>query len=195
MGARDEVRAQGVRPRRRVRGCGVGVRPCCCPAWGRKRLWAGRGGARLGRSESPRARRARGRCWRDSDSQTGMGASTLGKLTHRTLGRARARSAACVVSRPQLRSRWAFVGRGGLRRASWVLRPARPTYRRARPTLPGRRQTGWSGAIRSPCLSCDSCLLESGSAPRGASAGRSWPWPGYYRRRRSGPSRGSDDSC
>ena len=81
-----------------------------------------------------------------------MGASTLGKLTHRTLGRARARSAACVVSRPQLRSRGAFVGRGRLRRASWVPRPARPTYRRARPTLPRRCGTGRSGAIRSLCF-------------------------------------------
>ena len=71
-------------------------------AWGRKRWWAGRWDARLGRSESPRAKRARGRCWRDSDSQTGMGACLMGRLTHRTLGRARARSAACA-SGPQLR--------------------------------------------------------------------------------------------
>jgi len=38
-----------------------------------------------------------GRCWRNSDSQTGMGAFQSGGLPHRTLGRARARSAACVV--------------------------------------------------------------------------------------------------
>ena len=194
MGARDEVRAQGVRPRRRVRCCGVGVRPCCCPAWGRKRLWAGRRGARLGRSESPRARRARGRCWRDSDSQTGMGASTLGKLTHRTLGRARARGAACV-SGPQLRccrgsARMLQVAKGELGSPTGEFRVPACSAKAAAPMLDGPE---W--AIRSPCLSCDSCLLESGSAPRGASAGRSWPWPGYYRRRRSGPSRGRDDSC
>jgi hypothetical protein len=40
---------------------------------------------------SPPAARVRLRCWLNSDSQAGMGASFIGMLTHRTRGRARAR--------------------------------------------------------------------------------------------------------
>ena len=40
---------------------------------------------------APPAARLRLRCWLDSDSQAGMGVTTIGALTHRTIGRARAR--------------------------------------------------------------------------------------------------------
>jgi len=44
------------------------------------------------------------------------------------------------------------------------------------------------------CPSCDSCLLESRSPPRDASADRSWRWPECCPRRRSRPNPGRRDS-
>jgi len=48
---------------------------------------------------------------------------------------------------------------------------------------------------RASCLSCDSFLLESRSAPHGASVGRSWRWPRCCPRRRSCPSPGRRGWC
>jgi hypothetical protein len=70
---------------------------------------------RAGRG-SPPAARVRLRCWLNSDSQAGMGASSMGTLTHRTRGRARARS--------ETEARAAGCFRGG-RRAVFG-RPSKP---------------------------------------------------------------------
>jgi hypothetical protein len=77
-------------------------------AQGARRRRAGRG--------SPPAARVRLRCWLNSDSQAGMGASSIGTLTHRTRGRARARS--------ETEARAAGCFRGG-RRAVFC-RPSKP---------------------------------------------------------------------
>jgi len=70
---------------------------------------------RAGRG-SPPAARVRLRYWLNPDSQAGMGASIIGRLTHRTRGRARARS--------ETEARAADCSRGG-RRAVFG-RPSRP---------------------------------------------------------------------
>lgn len=104
--------------------------------------------------------------------------------------------------------------RGPAVRAGALENEERGMSRRAKGRQPGRgRGAGWaSSAIRSlawqchregyrdrsavervscrACLSCDSCLLESRSPPRDASAGRSWRWPGCCPRQRSRPSPG-----
>ena len=75
-------------------------------------------------------------------------------------------------------------GRAGLPRTIRPLRLAMPPRRLPRP------KCGQGRVSCRACLSCDSCLLESRSPPRDASAGRSWRWPGCCPRQRSRPSPG-----
>jgi len=71
--------------------------------------------------------------------------------------------------------------------------PQRGSRRPAGADADGRASSE-ARATRSPYLFGDSCLLESRSPPRDASADRSSRSPAYYPRRRSGPSRGRVDS-
>ena len=82
---------------------------------------------------------------------------------------------------------------GGLRGAGWASAAIRTL---GKPTSPRRlpRPKCGQGVSCRVCLSCDSCLLESRSPPRDASAGRSWRWPGCCPRRRSRPNPGRRDS-
>ena len=72
--------------------------------------------------------------------------------------------------------------------------PHRPGRRRSVADIFRRRRGAWS-VSRASCLSCDSFLLESRSAPHGASVGRSWRWPRCCPRRRSCPSPGRRGWC
>ena len=112
-------------------------------------------------------------------------------------------------------SQWGFPENAGSERGARVSRltPGRPLGNRqvcqGRAGLPtphrhGRRRTvagilrrrRAAGSVsRASCLSCDSFLLESRSAPHGASVGRSWRWPRCCPRRRSCPSPGRRGWC
>ena len=82
----------------------------------------------------------------------------------------------------------------GLPRAGWTPHAASP--RRASAQWQASGDDVMHGSVsRVSCLSCDSFLLESRSAPHGASVGRSWRWPRCCPRRRSCPSPGRRGWC
>jgi len=68
------------------------------------------------------------------------------------------------------------------------VRPSRARLGAELPPVHGGAEQNGPAFIRTVCLSGDSCLLGSARLPRGASADRSWRWPGRCPRRRSCPS-------